>query len=83
MPDCKHEMTRLIDNRERNNYRVRRYECATCGVRFSTIEIHVLGGSTDRSDYLDVVADSVLGLLYGLNEHQVSELNQIIAGMTE
>lgn len=82
--NCHSESTRVIDSREINGTRRRRYRCQICGEKFSTLESYsdiaiYRDGSWVSNEHLDMIARqmqigadeliSLAKLLEGRNEH--------------
>ena len=62
--NCKSESTAVIDSREINGTRRRRYRCQICGERFSTLESYsdiaiYRDGSWVSNEHLDMVANQM------------------------
>lgn len=45
---CTHYHAKCIDSRPKDGYRIRRYLCARCGERWTTVEVRVDVGKYDR-----------------------------------
>lgn len=49
-PECGSWQVGVVDTRERDGYRWRRYHCRTCGVRFNTKETVMKVGKEARRE---------------------------------
>ena len=58
-PECGSENTYCKDSRQNKNRRRRRYQCADCNVRFTTVEVYATRLDEARDKILSVAAEII------------------------